>query len=413
MIRPISIGFGAVLALACSTGQSGPLSSGDSGDPSSGEPSVTPGANDPSSSGGPVTGGGKVTLTDAVASLTPLQAETYLGKIAPPVVGRVLSAEERASVATKGGAAIGSVVGGWLSEPGFQKSARRFVELGLQVSGQLNGVDFDLPGNLVEYVVSNRRPWSEVLTSESCYDAGLQPIACDTGAPFTAGVLTTRAYLIARASRFNLTRSSALMKNFACQVYPQPDELQPRIDKARLIPMFQAQAASEQTDDRAKSGFGNGEACYSCHGQFSLHAQLYVKFNKVGLYVPEATGIQDPTGELGRSVDGLMASHLANPTEAADQSSNMFGKPVANLKEAAGVVAHEATFAPCAARRFLDYTLGVQNGAIEYDKAIFEQVVTAAVAAQPEPTLQEIVLHLLTHPTVVTSVTESLTGAPE
>jgi hypothetical protein len=325
----------------------------------------------------------------------------------------VLTVEERASIAQQGGKAIAAIVAGWLTEPGFVASARRFVELGLQVSGQLNGVDFDLPGNLVEYVVTNARPWSEVLTSSACYDASLRPTACDSGAPFTAGVLTTRAYLIARASRFNLTRSSALMKNFACQGYPQEESLQPKIVRDRLIPMFQAQTAEEQTDDRAKSGFGNGLGCYGCHGQFSLHAQLYVKFDKTGLYRPDATGIQDPDGELGRSLDGLMASHLKDPAEASSERSNMFGRDVENLADAAKVVATQATFAPCAARRFLDYTLGVQNGAIEYDPALFEQVVSKAQVERTDPTLQSIVLGLLRHPTVVTSITESLTGAPE
>jgi hypothetical protein len=352
-------------------------------------------------------------LVDEVAELSASQTEQYLGKIAPPVVGRVLTADERASIAQQGGKAIDAIVTAWLAEPGFVASARRFVELGLQVSGQLNGVDFDLPGNLVEYVITNARPWSEILTSSNCYDASLRLTACDSGAPFTAGVLTTRAYLIARASRFNLTRSSALMKNFACQVYPQAQTLQPMIARDRLIPMFQAQTAEEQTDERAKSGFGNGLGCYSCHGQFSLHAQLYVKFDKTGLYRPDATGIQDPDGELGRSLDGLMASHLKDPAEASSERSNMFGQDVDDLAAAAKVVATQATFAPCAARRFLDYTLGVQNGAIEYDPALFEQVVSKAQIEQTDPTLQSIVLSLLTHPTVVASISESLTGAQE
>lgn len=352
-----------------------------------------------------------IAVADPIAKLSALQTETYLSKIAPPIVGRVLTPQERTAIAAQGGKVIGTTVAAWLEEPGFVESARRFMELGLQVSGQINGVDFELPGNLVEYVVSNKRPWSEVLTSESCYDASLQPIACDTGAPFTAGVLTTRAYLISRASRFNLTRSSALMKNFACQVYPQDETLQPKIVRERLIPMFQANSVEEQTDDRAKSGFGNGFGCYACHGQFSLHAQLYVKFDKTGLYVPEANGGQDPEGELGRSLDGLMASHLTDPIEAASERSNMFGQEVENLRAAAKVVASQSTFAPCAAQRFLDFTLGVQTGAIMYDPTIFEQVVSKAQAEQVDPTLQGIVLNLLTHPSVVLSITESLTGA--
>ena len=86
----------------------------------------------------------------------------------------------------------------------------------------------------------------------------------------------------------------------------------------------------------------------------------------------------------------------------------MFGKSVENLKEAAAVVASQPTFAPCAAQRFLDFALGV-NGAIDYDARIFEEVVLGASA---DPTLQQIVLELLTHPVVIGSVTASLTGAP-
>lgn len=399
----VTLLFGSLLALACSSGEHGPA-----GEPAA--PDEMPGSVNETPSDGDPTTDEPVAVVDDVANLSALQAEAYLGKVAPPVVGRVLSAEERAQIAAEGGAAIGKVVPAWLDEPGFVQAARRFVELGLQVSGQLNGVDFDLPGNLVEHVVKSKRPWSEVLTSESCYDAQLEPIACDTGAPFTAGVLTTRAYLIARSSRFNLTRSSALMKNFACQVYPQAEELQPKILKERLIPMFQANTPEEQTDDRAKSGFGNGIGCYGCHGQFSLHAQLYVKFDDTGLYVPDATGLQDPDGELGRSFDGLMASHLENPAEAASERSNMFGQEVDNLQAAAKIVAGQSTFAPCAARRFLDFTLGVQNGAIDYDAAIFEQVVSKARVEHSDPTLQAIVLNLLTHPSVVLSITESLSG---
>jgi hypothetical protein len=391
MMRTGLIALAASLALAC--GSSDPSSPGN-GAPN-GDVGTPPPGTDPA---------------DELVQVSPEQTEVYLGKLAPSLVQRVLTPAERAQISTEGGAAIRPILAAWLQEPGFIKSARRFIELGLQVSGQKNDVNFDLPGNIVEYVVSNARPWSEILTSETCYDAALQPIACDTGAPYTAGVLTTRAFMISRASRFNLTRSSALLRNFACQVYPQEETLQPRIDRGRLIPMFQADTAEEQTDERAKSGFGNGLGCYSCHGQFSLHSQLYVKFDHIGLYVPNATGLQDPEGELGRSVNGLMASHLQNPAEAASEQSNMFGQTVMNLKDAARVVASQSTFAPCAARRFLDFTLGVPSGSIDYDERIFEEVVIATQAT--DPTLQAILLSLFTHPVVIESVTSSLNGAP-
>jgi hypothetical protein len=344
-----------------------------------------------------------------ITSVSAAAARVYLGKVVQPVVGRVLSADERARVDAEAGGAIAPIVSAWVGEPGFVRSVRRFLEIGLQVSGQKSDVDFDLPGNLVEHVIVNGKPWSEILTSQTCYDAQLVPRPCDTGAPFAAGVLATRAYLIARASRFNLTRSSALMKNFACQVYPQEETLQPRIQKTRLIPMFQAETPEQQPDERAKSGFGNGFACYGCHGQFSLHAQLFVKFDSVGRYVASADGQQDPQGELGRSLNGLMASHLNSPVEAGSERSNMFGQEVANLAEAARVIATQSTFVPCAARRFLDFVLAVPFDTIEYQPELFEQV---AASAGPDPRFAQIAQALLTHPVVIQSIATSLGAAP-
>ena len=369
----------------------------------------------------PVTGPGTSGTTDdppavvapkipATVAATSLAAtRTYLSKIVQPVVGRVLSADERARIDAEAGGAITPIVGAWVGEPGFVQSVRRFMEIGLQVSGQKSDVDFDLPGNLVEHVLTTGKPWSEILTSQTCYDAQLAPRPCDTGAPFGAGVLATRAYLIARASRFNLTRSSALMKNFACQVYPQDETLQPRIERTRLIPMFQAETPEQQADERAKSGFGNGFACYGCHGQFSLHAQLFVKFDSVARYVATADGQQDPQGELGRSLNGLMASHLTTPAEASSERSNMFGQDVTNLADAARVVATQATFVPCAARRFLDFVLAVPFDTIDYPEQLFEQV---AEGAGPDPQFSQIAQSLLTHPVVVQSIASSQGAAP-
>ena len=406
-----------VLLASCSSGGtiSDPASSGD---PTGQEPSNTTGSTNP---GG--TGTGSTTMTPGntgpavaksadIKSVTAVQTEVYLSKLAPAVVGRVLSAAERATIATDGGAAIEPTVAAWVKEPGFAAVARQFIEQSLSVSGQKNDVDFGTPGNLAVYLVQNNRPWSEILTSTSCYDGALKPIACDSGAPYTAGVLTTRAFLISRASRFNLTRSSALMKNFACRLYPIEETLQPRIDKTRLIPMFAAtnlmQAAA--ADNRAASGFGNGEGCYTCHGQFSLHAQLYVKFNSSGLWQAAADGIQDPMGELGRSLNGLMASHLQNPAEAKSEASSMFGKPVNNLADAAKVVAASPTFDECAAHRFLDFSLGLAYGTIEYDTHLFPAIADSARVASSDPSFSQIVQALYTNPVVVHSIISSLTG---
>ena len=223
-----------------------------------------------------------------VAELSPAEAETYLGLLVQPLVGRVLSAAEREQIVARGGAAVTTLVTAWATEPGFAEAARRLVQQKLSVSGNKDGIDFELPGHLAAYVVRHDLPWSTLITADHCVSAAGERIACDTGAPYTAGVLTTRAFLTSRASRFNLTRSSALMRAFACRKYPLEDTLQPRLDRLSLIPMFQAQTAEEQTDPRAQSGFGNGFGCYTCHGQFSAHAQLFVKFDEQGRWHADA-----------------------------------------------------------------------------------------------------------------------------
>lgn len=343
--------------------------------------------------------------------LSAQHAEMYLGKLAPPIVGRVLSKEERARIATEQGAAIRPIVTAWVREPGFVQAARNLIELKLSVSGTRDGIDFGLPGNLAAYLVKNDQPWSRILTSDKCRDATGGEIACDTGAPYAAGVLTTRAYLVSRASRFNLTRSSAMMKAFACRVYPQEETLQPRIPKERLIPMFRALTAEEQTDERAKSGFGNGMGCYTCHGQFSAHAQLFVKFDEAGKWIASATGLQDEAGELGRSKNGLMTSHFVDPSAAASEASQVFGKEVKNLADAARVISESAVFLECASRNVVEYGLGLTKPPELEPDLLGSLAARARTFGGADPSLGAITVATLTHEDIQRAVIKMLTGA--
>lgn len=376
-----------------------------------------------SSGGGPASGGGApstVTPSSAPPSpskpfdwstLSAADTETYLRKVVPSVVDRVLSASERAQIQAQKGQAIAPIVAAWVKEPSFVTSARRFLETSLAVSGKADdGTSFDLPGNLAQFLVQNHRPWSQIITADSCYSDALAPIPCDTGAPYTAGVLTTRAYMISRVSRYNLQRASALLRNFACRQYPMEETLQPHVEKDWLLPMFQAQSADEQTDPRAKNGFGNGFACYSCHGQFSVHAQLFVKFAEDGKWHSEANGLQSPTDELGKSTNNLMASHFPEPARAALEGVNVFGTPVANLAEAARVMANSPTFVECAANRYLDAVLGVQSGTIVYNNDLFVDIGKRARAKSADPSFDMIAETLLTDPDIVRSIVKSTTG---
>jgi hypothetical protein len=258
---------------------------------------------------------------------TPDEARIYLESLAPMIVGRLLSVDENNLIYHFGADAIVPIVEAWIHEPGFGDTARAMLQVKLSASGNKDGVDFELPGNLAAHLARNDRPYHEIITADYCVDpAGVQ-IPCDTGAPYTAGVLTTRAYLIANQSRFNLRRARRMMFNFACEVYPMSVDLQPPVAKADLIPMFQAMTKDEQTVPEAANGFGNGEACYKCHSQFSAHAQLYVRFAQDGLWHADATGLQDPMNELGRSTNGLFTSHFAAPPPPRRRSRRCSGPP--------------------------------------------------------------------------------------
>jgi len=372
-------------------------------------------------SGGPGASGGAngTTAPDGVApspafdckTVSETGAEVYLRKLAPMIVQRVLTPDERSQITAKKGCAIEPIIAAWTTEDVFIASSRRFLEETLQVSGQLRDVDFDLPGNLVAHIVKNKRPWSDVILSETCYDKDLNARACDTGAPYSAGVITTRAFIGGRTSRFNLSRASAMLLNFACRQYPMEDALQPRMEKTWLMPLFQANSPQEQTDPRGASLANNGFGCYICHGQFSVHAQFFVKFDGTGLWKEAANGVQDPMGELGRSLNGLMASHLQDPTRTGLEGIQMFGKPAKNLAEAARIMVDSPTFVECAAKRYLDYLLGVPDQAITYDARLFPGLGARIRAKNPDPTLQDIILALFTDASVVRSVTVAAGGS--
>jgi hypothetical protein len=339
-----------------------------------------------------------------IASLSVEDTRDYLSKIAPPLVGRVLDADEQALITADAGAAIDPIVAGWGDEPALALAARALMEEKLSVSGQGAEVDYSLPGNLVEHVVASGLPWSEIVTASSCYDTVGAPIDCDAGAPFTSGVLTTRGFLKSRASRFNLTRSSTLMRAFACQVYPQEETLQPKVPLTDLKPMFAITDLNQASAEDVASAVNTGCACNDCHGQFAAHAQLFVKFDQEGLYRPEATGVQDPEGELGRSTDGLMASHFETPAIAESEASQLFGTPVANLAEAGQVLAEHPIFIQCAAQNVLEYTLRIDTAGPlgkAVDSDMLERIAARAEETHVDPTFPDIVHAVFTDPDVV------------
>jgi hypothetical protein len=348
-----------------------------------------------------------------VASLSAEHTLVYLTKLSAPLVGRVLTEEERTRIATDGGLAIEPILEDWGNEPGLVKAARALMEEKLAVSGGSGEIDYALPGNLVEHIVKNDIAWREVLTSETCFDATDAPIACDTGAPFTAGVLTTRGFLKSRAGHFNLGRAGGLMRAFACQVYPQEETLQPKVELTHLKSMFAITDLNQVTEEAEGVAVNLGCACNDCHGQFAAHTQLFVKFTRDGVYTPEATGEQDPMGELGNGLNGTLTSHFETPDVASSEKSQIFGKDVNNLAEAAQVVADHPIFLQCAAQNIIEYTLRVEIAGALGKSVSADVLADIAKDAGNSATFADLVRATFTDPDIVLTVLDGLIGSEE
>ena len=337
------------------------------------------------------------------------EVDRYLRPLASRLAHRPLDPDERDLIADLGGDAIDPIVQTWLEAPPFVDASRDMMEHLLKTSGQANGIDFDLPGNLTAHLVRHELPYSKLLTADYCVDADDERIECDTTAPFVAGVLTTRAYLTANASRFNLRRATTLMSVFSCRGYPMEAELQPPVIKHELIPMFQASTAEEQTVEEVRSGFGNGLGCYTCHSQFAAHAQLFVKFNGDGVYWDLAHGQQDRGEELGRSYGGYFASHFRREVRSSDERGNVFGSDVANLQEAAPVVVAEPRFLECAVRRTFEYAFDIdETQSARTSAAVYAQIADGLrEAGHHDPTFSQLFFAVVTDPAIVRGVIEA------
>ncbi len=346
--------------------------------------------------------GGDATPEPELEPLTPAQVRFYLGRLAPALAGRSLTFEENATIESDGEDAIGPMLDSWTSDPGFAESMREMVSTDLSVSGERDGVDFELPGNLVAQIVRDALPWSTVLTADYCVDADGLMIECDTGAPYEAGVLATRAFLISNKGRFNLGRAKKMLEVFACRGYPMEADIQVPLEKDILIPMFRAVTPDEQTVEEAEGGFGNGAGCYTCHAQFGAHAQLFVKFDDSGTWRADANGLQDPDGELGRSLDGLYTSHFDDPDAAQSEFSWMFGQTVGNLRHATEVLADSPLFDQCTAKNLLGHAFGIESGTSqEIDPHLAIELGEEIRAVSDDPTLKEIVVTVFTNDQVM------------
>lgn len=402
------LGLGLLSALAPACDGEAPRPGNLSGTSAAADPTDAGDSAPAEDDGDPAEGGsGEDTGEDAMPTYDADQVRFYLSRIAPHLVGRSLDYDENALIDTYGDEALAAILDGWTEEPGFGEAIRFMVANQLSASGNKDGVDFELPGNLANEIATEELPWSTLLTADYCVDHAGRHIECDTGSPYDAGVLATRAYLIPNKGRFNLSRAKRMLETFACRVYPMEPEIQIPLAKEVLIPLFQASNPEEQTVEGAEGGFGNGAACYGCHSQFGAHAQLFVRFDENGLWQAAATGLQDTESgaELGRSTAGLYTSHMNDPVAAASETSQMFGQPVENLRHAAEVISESPLFQSCTVKNLIGRVFNLPSGvspAIEQE--LVDEIAMRVTADASDPSIRAYVMETFTEPRVIDAV---------
>ncbi len=324
--------------------------------------------------------------------------EQYLSQLAPMVVGRPLSAEELKQINSDKLASIEPIVTNWVNSPRFLSSVRLFTESRFGLNGINNSIDFDIPGNIAVYLEKSKLPNSQLVTLNMCVDANLKLIACDSQAPFAAGILTTQAFLSKFAGAFNISRAAQMMRRLTCLDYPIAQNIEPSAARESLIDLF--------ATSKGEKNFGFGTNCYQCHGQFAKHAQLFTKFNLAGKYIPDANGMQDTDAksEGGHSTKGTLTSHYKDPLIAGSESSEIFGKPVQNLAEAGAVIAQSPAYSQCTVRKSLGYFLRLKDTTTTtISKELLQQIVARVEKKFPKPTFGQLLHGALTDPTVVES----------
>ena len=182
-------------------------------------------------------------LQARLETLTSADAERYAHRIVPVLLRRSVRESELEQLAI-GGAALPALLAAWSEETGVEDAARDMISTLLAASGARDGTDLDLPGNLAAQLVRDDVPWTQLVTADYCVDGEGAQIECDTGAPYAAGILTTRAFMAGNESRYNLRRARTLVRRFVCVDYPIDAELQPRIQRELLTPMIQATSAA-------------------------------------------------------------------------------------------------------------------------------------------------------------------------
>lgn len=325
---------------------------------------------------------------------------SYLNSFSTQIIHRPLNSQEITLIRSQGVNSFEPIVQNWFSDPRFIDSAQYFVENLIRTNGQTSTVNMDIPGYLGRDIARRQRPYADLVTASTCVNQSGQAMACDSGAPYSAGVLTTKAYLVTKVGPYNIARAGKMITQFLCTTYPLPETEEPRIAVGDLINQFATMSGAIT--------FGNGNNCYSCHSQFGHHAQFFVKFDLSGNYQAAASGLQNPNATDGFSTNNLLTSHFRTPQRAAGESSQMLGQPASNLAGAGRALAQSRRFLPCAVKNLMTHYMRLHPSVVTSVKPdLYIQIAERAKLLNMNPSFSHLLTAIIANQAVFDSYVKS------
>ncbi len=275
--------------------------------------------------------------------------QTYLNALydAQGRLGGVLTTSQVADVSAYGVTAYEPAIDTILdpaNNPNLERSngsLEGFYRNVFQVSGPIDGTDYDMPANLATWLFLHDQPVTQLLTADYCVtrssgqlvvESGPAP-DCDGNADGTpinpalrAGILTERAFLknyqLANGNTLDFRRVSATEQIFEC--FEFPDSADPFPTARTNVPMAQwginnagtpgdtsddfpdpsidpsstatLQVPANPANDPAtparlskkyqSKGPATSPPCSTCHGHLNIRRMVFTPFDAAGLYDP-------------------------------------------------------------------------------------------------------------------------------
>lgn len=215
--------------------------------------------------------------------------------------------------------------------PNFAPSMRRFflqdmelqdrrVDVEHPMSGEKVTVNLADGADLATYLVTNNRPYSELLTSDKCVRArtedhvsgknlNFDEVDCTNGSPVRAGLLTQHGFLLATKSVSGLERARVWKLYLGCQT--QTESLEEGWASCNACegdpdkPLNPKDPPAPNPRIHAKYGVpDNGSWCATCHHWLNPRRQFFVKYDEAGFYTPGRTlfDAEPPEDNFGRCI---------------------------------------------------------------------------------------------------------------